>query len=71
MLIYLFWTSCEPRIVLPVLQINTNNFILGTSTKHVNQKRIKLSNFGLIEETIDLSQILFAVYYSDAASGGA
>ena len=40
---------------------NKNNFTLATLTQHVNQQRIKESNVGLIEESMDLSHTLVTV----------
>ena len=57
LLICLFCRSCKPKIVLPVLQIKP----LAISRSQFVQKN-QSTTFGVIEETMDLSNILLAVW---------
>ena len=62
LLIYVFCTSCEPEIVLPLLITKTkNNTSFTICTKHVNHQIISHSNFGLFKESIDLSGIFLFI----------
>ena len=56
-----FCTSCKPEIVLPVLQIKTKQFQVRNLYKTRKSTKNQLSNFGLFEETMNLSRILLGV----------
>ena len=62
----MFCTRCEPEIVLPVLQIKSKQkqFHFHNSYKTLKSIKNQLSNFGLIEEAMEMSPILLDVIIS-------
>ena len=65
LLTYVFCTSCQPEIVLPVLQIKSKTSSCFNLYKLRKSRKDQSSNFDLIEQPMDLSCINLAVLYSN------